>query len=165
MWISTLKSIKSSIPELSLEGCVINDSHSEIVSRRGFILYLYKQIELAQEDEDKSVLTRGQDGKFKLKDGMSFHLFITTAPCGDARIFSLHESSTSTNPEAAKKPELLEEINNNQVEPSEALEVSSDANNNAASTSEVEENFGNESIAIFVTKAEEVEKLLKVSLI
>lgn len=28
----------------------------------------------------------------RLKPGIEFHLFITTAPCGDARIFSLHES-------------------------------------------------------------------------
>jgi double stranded RNA-specific editase B len=31
-----------------------------------------------------------------LKDGVEFHLFVTTAPCGDARIFSLHESSSSS---------------------------------------------------------------------
>ncbi len=33
---------------------------------------------------------------FRLKDGIEFHLFITTAPCGDARIFSLHESPSSS---------------------------------------------------------------------
>lgn len=30
---------------------------------------------------------------FRLKEGIDFHLFITTAPCGDARIFSLHEAT------------------------------------------------------------------------
>lgn len=28
---------------------------------------------------------------YKLKNGIRFHLYINTAPCGDARIFSPHE--------------------------------------------------------------------------
>ena len=31
-------------------------------------------------------------GGYKLKPGVKFHLFINTAPCGDARIFSPHEA-------------------------------------------------------------------------
>lgn len=31
------------------------------------------------------------DQTYKLRDGIKFHLFINTAPCGDARIFSPHE--------------------------------------------------------------------------
>ena len=30
-----------------------------------------------------------------MKEGVDFHLFITTSPCGDARIFSLHEAPTA----------------------------------------------------------------------
>lgn len=32
------------------------------------------------------------DQLYNLKDGIKFHLFINTAPCGDARIFSPHET-------------------------------------------------------------------------
>ena len=53
-------------------GCVINDSHSEIVARRCLILYLYKQMEYAVNSsemsdvsENKSVLTKSNDGKYK----------------------------------------------------------------------------------------------------
>ena len=41
-----------------------------------------------------SFLPLGGSGlpKYKLKDGVDFHLFISSAPCGDGRIFNPHES-------------------------------------------------------------------------
>lgn len=32
------------------------------------------------------------DQLYRIRDGIKFHLFINTAPCGDARIFSPHET-------------------------------------------------------------------------
>lgn len=41
-----------------------------------------------------SIFEQRDNGKgYKLKDGIEFHLYINTAPCGDARIFSPHEDS------------------------------------------------------------------------
>ena len=51
--------------QLSLEGCVINDSHAEIVSRRCIIYYLYTQLENHQSDPEKSILEPAGDGKFR----------------------------------------------------------------------------------------------------
>ena len=51
---------------------------------------------------------------YRLKDGVGFHMFITTSPCGDARIFSLHESSSATNLESKAK---TEEQSEPQIEP------------------------------------------------
>lgn len=44
----------------------------------------------------QSIFVRNTDGQYpyKLKSGVHFHLYINTAPCGDARIFSPHENDT-----------------------------------------------------------------------
>jgi len=151
--------------KLSLEGCVINDSHSEIVARRCLILYLYKQLEFASDDEaeNDTIFTKAQDGKYKLKDGVNFHLFITTAPCGDARIFSLHESSSASNLENKIKSDGLDEklleTENNLIETQSVIgENISDQNNNS---DDGLENFGNDDVAIYITKAEDVDKRIK----
>ncbi|TRY70366.1 hypothetical protein TCAL_05452 [Tigriopus californicus] len=122
--------------QLSLEGCVINDSHAEIVTRRCLLVFLYSQLKLLAnvEEADKSIFQkpRGPGWLAELKKGIEFHLFITTSPCGDARIFSLHETSgnASTTKEKPEKMDKLEKIskseefvNDNTVVPLEALEA------------------------------------------
>lgn len=57
---------------------------------------MYTQLEMhsSSETASQSIFVRdGPDKKFKLKDGIKFHLYINTAPCGDARIFSPHEET------------------------------------------------------------------------
>ena len=52
-------------PQLSLEGCVINDSHAEIVTRRCMVVYLYSQLELLTVDDEaereKSIFQKSAD--------------------------------------------------------------------------------------------------------
>ena len=53
------------MPQLSLEGCVINDSHAEIVTRRCMVVYLYSQLELLTVDDEaereKSIFQKSAD--------------------------------------------------------------------------------------------------------
>lgn len=80
---------------LSVSGGAVNDCHAEVVARRCLCEYLYKQLELHTEDSGaESILEPAKKG-FKLKQGIQFHLYINTAPCGDARIFSPHEENES----------------------------------------------------------------------
>ncbi|XP_012223706.1 double-stranded RNA-specific editase Adar isoform X2 [Linepithema humile] len=80
---------------LSVSGGAVNDCHAEVVARRCLCEYLYKQLELHTEDMSiESILEPAKKG-FKLKQGIQFHLYINTAPCGDARIFSPHEENES----------------------------------------------------------------------
>jgi len=49
-------------------------------------------------DNPELILERRPDGQgFRLKKGIKTHLFISTAPCGDARIFSPKEEQVSSN--------------------------------------------------------------------
>ena len=80
---------------MSETGTGLNDCHAEIISRRCLMDFLYSQLEKIASSggrlEEESVLTRSEVGGYKLKEGVRFHLYINTAPCGDARIFSPHE--------------------------------------------------------------------------
>ncbi|XP_054435125.1 double-stranded RNA-specific editase 1 isoform X4 [Pteronotus mesoamericanus] len=79
---------------MSDRGLALNDCHAEIISRRSLLRFLYTQLELYlnnKDDQKKSIFQKSERGGFKLKDSVQFHLYISTSPCGDARIFSPHE--------------------------------------------------------------------------
>ncbi|XP_017480711.1 PREDICTED: double-stranded RNA-specific editase Adar isoform X1 [Rhagoletis zephyria] len=93
---------------MSVTGAVLNDSHAEIVSRRCLMKYLYAQLDLqcSQATANQSIFVRNQDNgqyPYKLKSGVHFHLYINTAPCGDARIFSPHENDTGVDKHPNRK--------------------------------------------------------------
>uniref|UniRef100_A0A8C9RFQ3 Adenosine deaminase RNA specific B1 n=1 Tax=Scleropages formosus TaxID=113540 RepID=A0A8C9RFQ3_SCLFO len=81
---------------MSDRGLALNDCHAEIIARRSLIRYLYSQLEYYlsnnKEEQQKSIFTRCEKHGYKLKDNVQFHLYISTSPCGDARIFSPHEA-------------------------------------------------------------------------
>lgn len=73
------------------------DCHAEIVSRRCLLSFLYSQLENLSQNEESIFEPREKHGGYKLKSGIRFHLYINTAPCGDARIFSPHEAENENN--------------------------------------------------------------------
>jgi len=78
--------------QICLGGSSLNDCHAEVVARRGLVFWMYEQLELALSDQE-SIFVKDVDGGYCVRSGITFHLFISTAPCGDARIFSLHEQA------------------------------------------------------------------------
>ncbi|XP_062845373.1 double-stranded RNA-specific editase 1a [Trichomycterus rosablanca] len=82
---------------MSDRGLALNDCHAEIIARRSLIRYLYSQLEYFlsnnPEDHEKSIFQRCEQNGYQLKNGVQFHLYISTSPCGDARIFSPHEAA------------------------------------------------------------------------
>ncbi|KAF5921593.1 hypothetical protein HPG69_009162 [Diceros bicornis minor] len=79
---------------MSDRGLALNDCHAEIISRRSLLRFLYTQLELYlnnKDDRKRSIFQKSERGGFRLKENVQFHLYISTSPCGDARIFSPHE--------------------------------------------------------------------------
>ena len=60
--------------------------------RRCLVYWLYSQLLKTLNNDKNTVMEYSSEGGFKLKPRVSFHLFISTAPCGDSRIFSLHDN-------------------------------------------------------------------------
>eukprot|EP00057_Strongylocentrotus_purpuratus_P006959 XP_011661433.1 PREDICTED: tRNA-specific adenosine deaminase 1-like [Strongylocentrotus purpuratus] len=87
--------------KMSKTGDVLNDSHAEVLARRGFLRYLYHQLRCAMtgSHENSIFYQPGEDGKCKLKEGVRFHFFTSQTPCGDASIFTKDDQgSTDTKP-------------------------------------------------------------------
>uniref|UniRef100_A0A8C4YYL1 Adenosine deaminase RNA specific B1a n=1 Tax=Gadus morhua TaxID=8049 RepID=A0A8C4YYL1_GADMO len=83
---------------MSDRGLALNDCHAEIVARRSLVRFLYGQLEALISSSSPSqqalVFSRCDAAPgFRLKEQVQFHLYISTSPCGDARIFSPHETS------------------------------------------------------------------------
>lgn len=85
---------------ISMNGACLNDCHAEILARRCLKDFLYYNLELiALGRKDYSILTLNEKtGGYRLKQDIKFHLYISTSPCGDARIFSPHEEAISKDP-------------------------------------------------------------------
>ncbi|XP_071788126.1 double-stranded RNA-specific editase 1-like isoform X1 [Asterias amurensis] len=91
---------------MSDQGLAVNDSHAEIISRRGLMRFFYAHLEhISQNEGEKSIFVPSPSGKgYTLKAGIQFHLYISTSPCGDARIFSPHEATGEENSSTDKHP-------------------------------------------------------------
>ena len=83
------------LEHLRRDGSVVMDCHAEVVARRAVIHWLYGQLEAVARGED-TVLEEAEYGGYRVRDDVRLHLFISTAPCGDAREY----------------PDRMEECNN-----------------------------------------------------
>ncbi|CAF4167971.1 unnamed protein product, partial [Rotaria magnacalcarata] len=78
---------------LSPTGLVVHDSHAEQLARRGFIRYLYGQIESFQKNEE-SIFEKADDSRLVLKSTIHIHFYTSFAPCGDSALFTPRDKIT-----------------------------------------------------------------------
>uniref|UniRef100_A0A3Q4GNB2 tRNA-specific adenosine deaminase 1 n=1 Tax=Neolamprologus brichardi TaxID=32507 RepID=A0A3Q4GNB2_NEOBR len=78
---------------MSPTGDVLNDSHAEVIARRGCIRYLIQELHGAVSGRGSSVFCAADErGKWKLRPRVSFLLFTSHTPCGDASIIPMTDS-------------------------------------------------------------------------
>ncbi|CAI2201086.1 15072_t:CDS:2, partial [Funneliformis geosporum] len=83
-------------------GELVQDSHAEVLAKRGFVKFILNKLELALTSEsryfqinehfnnEKEIQEQIGNYPFLLKnDKLSFHMYISQAPCGDASTISL----------------------------------------------------------------------------
>uniref|UniRef100_A0A8C9R1F9 Adenosine deaminase RNA specific B2 (inactive) n=1 Tax=Scleropages formosus TaxID=113540 RepID=A0A8C9R1F9_SCLFO len=81
---------------MSDQGLVVNDCHAEVVVRRAFVRFLYSQLELflrQQEDWQRSIFIPHEDKGYRLHSDVRFHMYVSSSPCGDARLNSPYETT------------------------------------------------------------------------
>ena len=68
-----------------MNGHVLHDSHAVVTARRALLKFLYSQVNRAFSGHGNIFSVVG--GKLQLHSSLSLHLFVSTIPCGDARVF------------------------------------------------------------------------------
>jgi len=65
----------------------LRDMHAEALARRGLLKHLYAELRAcATDDPSSSIFLPSACGVFTLREGVSFHLYTSSAPCGNATI-------------------------------------------------------------------------------
>lgn len=84
---------------MSPKGEILNDSHAEVIARRGCIRYLIQELHRAVSGGDSSVFCQAdQRGKWRVQPGISFLFFTSHTPCGDAAIIPMIDSQSQPCP-------------------------------------------------------------------
>lgn len=67
---------------LSPHGDSVNDSHAEVLARRGSIRWFFEEVQRVQGSIHKSYwIEENDDSKYKLRDSVRLHMYISTVPC------------------------------------------------------------------------------------
>lgn len=78
---------------IDANGQTLNDCHAEVLARRGLLKVIYLAISNIYNNAGGENLLFAKVpsalNKLQLRPGLTLHLYISTAPCGDGRVFTL----------------------------------------------------------------------------
>ncbi|XP_055589744.1 tRNA-specific adenosine deaminase 1 [Uranotaenia lowii] len=104
--------------QLSEKGDLVNDSHAEVLTRRGFLRYLMQEMKNCLDEKDSVFEFDSLINKFRLNLDVKFHFFTTHSPCGDASIFDNPNRDANDTEIPSKKLKLSSEQTTSEIQPS-----------------------------------------------
>ncbi|XP_030377150.1 tRNA-specific adenosine deaminase 1 [Scaptodrosophila lebanonensis] len=74
--------------KLCKQGYILNDSHAEVLARRGLLRYLHHELRKAAEQKAMESIFYWKDTQncYAMRENLEFHFLSTQTPCGDACI-------------------------------------------------------------------------------
>lgn len=100
--------------KLCPQGLILNDSHAEVMARRGLLRYFYHQLNKILENStnnDNIFSWLPEKQKFQLKPEYTLHFLSTQTPCGDACIIPDKKCEENSEEPLEKRSKLEEVIN------------------------------------------------------
>uniref|UniRef100_A0A8D2ZXL6 Adenosine deaminase RNA specific B2 (inactive) n=1 Tax=Scophthalmus maximus TaxID=52904 RepID=A0A8D2ZXL6_SCOMX len=89
------------LDEVSDRDSTLSDCHAEVLSRRALVRFLYSQLEplLCHKNSSHcdvhSIFVPNQGGGgLRLRDGVLLHMYVSSSPCGDARLNCPYETTS-----------------------------------------------------------------------
>ncbi|KAM4604705.1 double-stranded RNA-specific editase B2-like [Polymixia lowei] len=82
---------------VSDQGLTVNDCHAEVIVRRALVRFLYAQVELLLcKRPEESIFIPDKGCGYRLRAGLLFHMYVSSSPCGDARLNCPYETTANT---------------------------------------------------------------------
>ena len=97
------------VDDLTPTGHALRDCHAEVLARRCLLRYCYDQLNVCLDGKSEQSIFEQRDDplRFRLRPSITFHLYISMAPCGDSRLFSLPEPTANSEHSLRKSRGLL----------------------------------------------------------
>ena len=76
------KCLGKQIEERGVNGCLLHDSHAEVIAKRSFQRFLYESIQ--SNDQSLFISIDQEKNHYQLKESIDIYLFVSYPPCGAA---------------------------------------------------------------------------------
>ncbi|CAF3591820.1 unnamed protein product, partial [Rotaria sp. Silwood2] len=97
------KCLSGDIKQSERQGCLLHDSHAEVIARRALLKFFYQEI----INDNNKILIKQDKYKYNLNKSIRLYMFISYPPCGEAAFLA----------DPLKRPKFEHKsLNSNQIE-------------------------------------------------
>lgn len=70
--------------DVAITGHEILDAHAEVLARRGLKKFFFESLRRKDSTDDDGIVDVTDDGVMRVRENISLHLYVSSAPCGNA---------------------------------------------------------------------------------